>query len=80
MAEESIEFLTLNRDERRMVFANPFAAILAPPMGGSTTFRTRMGFPVAAVGTIPFAATHIIGVLTASRLAADRARRVVSLH
>lgn len=63
-----------------MVFANPFAAILAPPMGERTTFRTRVSFSVAAVGTIPFAATHIVSVVTASRLAADRACRVVGLH
>lgn len=63
-----------------MVFANPFAAILAPPMGGRTAFRARVSFSVAAVGATPFAATHIISVSTASRLAADRACRVVGLH
>lgn len=63
-----------------MVFANPFAAILAPPMGWRTTVRTQVSFSVAAVGTIPFATTHIISVVTASRLPADRACRVVGLH
>ena len=63
-----------------MVFANPFAAILAPPMGWRTTVRARVSFSVVAVGAIPFAATHVVSVVTASRLATDRACRVVGLH